>query len=95
MRTNSVILTEAAISALLTKPLSKAESIALWWLVANLPVAGDVISLASLADALKVPRARLSQNIKRLCEIGFLVRGTKIALSYHYKLNPVFIRILS
>ncbi len=94
MRTNSVILTDAAIRALLTKPLSKAESIALWWLVANLPAAGDVISLAGLAETLKVPRARLSQTIKRLCEIGFLVRGAKIALSYHYKLNPVFIRIL-
>ena len=94
MRHNSVILTDTAIRALLNKPLSKAESIALWWFVANLPAAGDVISLAKLAETLKVPRARLSQTTKKLCEIGFIVRGTKITLSYHYKLNPVFIRIL-
>lgn len=95
MPNNSVILTDTAIRAFLNKPLTKAESIALWWFVANLPAAGNVISLASLAETLKVPRERLSPTIKRLCEIGFLVRSAKIGLSYHYKLNPVFIRILS
>jgi DNA-binding MarR family transcriptional regulator len=95
MPNNSVILTDTAIRAFLNKPLSKAESIALWWLVANLPPAGDVMSLASLAETLKVPRARMSQTVKRLCEIGFLVRGVKLGISYHYKLNPVFVRILT
>lgn len=74
--------------------MSKSESMVLWWLVANLPASGMVVSHADLGDTLKITRTSISQIMKHLCEIGFLVRGVRMGMSYHYKLNPVFIRIL-
>lgn len=89
------LITDVAVKSFLEKPLSKAEGIALWWLVANLPAAGKVLSLAELGELLKVPRSRISLTIRKLCETGFLIRGSKVGLSYHYKLNPSFIRVLN
>jgi len=89
------ILTDSAIKTLMEKPLSKAEGATLWWLVAKMPPAGEVISLAEVAETLKVPKSRMTLTIKHLCEIGFLVRGPKSGLSYHFKINPVFIRVIN
>lgn len=91
----TVILTEAAMRALNEKPLSKVEGMVLWHLVATLPVAGAVVSNADLGEILAITRTRMSQTMKLLCEIGFLLRGSKIGVSYHYKLNPSFIKVLS
>lgn len=95
MSKNSIILTSDAVQALVSHPLSKSESMVLWLLVANMPASGMVLSLASLANELKITRTNVSQTMKRLCEIGFLVRGPKIGVSHHYKINPVFMRILN
>jgi len=91
----TVILTEAAVRALNEKPLSKVESMVLWHLVITLPVTGAVTSNASLGETLAITRTRMSQTMKLLCEIGFLLRGPKIGVSYHYKLNAAFIKVLS
>lgn len=67
----------------------------LWLLAANMPASGMVVSHTDLASELKITRTNVSQTMKRLCEIGFLVRGPKIGVSHHYKINPVFMRILN
>lgn len=95
MAKNSIILTSSAIQALVSHPLSKSENMVLWLLVENVPASGMVVSHADLANKLKLTRPSVSQTMKRLCEIGFLVRGPKIGVSHHYKINPVFIRILN
>lgn len=94
MSNNSIILTNSAVQALVSHPLSKSENMVLWLLVVKMPASGMVVSHADLADELKITRTSVSQIMKRLCEKGFLVRGPKFGVSHHYKINPVFIRIL-
>jgi len=91
----TLLLTDTGVHAFTKNPLSKAESMILWHLVSNLPPAGAIVENAELSKALKITRTRVSQTMKHLCEIGFLIRGTKLGVSYHYKLNPLFIRVLN
>lgn len=91
----NVVLTSGGLKALSQNPLSKVEGIVLWHLVVSLPVAGDVVSKAALDPLLSVTQHQINRAMKRLCELGFLTRGPKIGVSYHYKLNPAFFRILS
>lgn len=91
----SILLTDSGLHALKNNPLTKAENMILWHLVSTLPIAGNVVSKAALEQELSITRAQLSNVIKRFCEIGFIVRGARIGISYHYKLNPLFFRILS
>ncbi len=91
----SVVLTAAGLRALAQSPLSKSEAIVLWHLVASLPVTGSVVSKAELNSVLSLTQQHLNRAMKRLCELGLLMRGPKIGVSHHYKLNPAFIRILS
>lgn len=90
----SVVLTTGGLQALVRSPLSKVEGIILWHLVNILPVSGDVIYQTQLASDLAITTVHISRAIKRLCTAGFLMRGVKIAHSYHYKLNPAYIRIM-
>lgn len=91
----SLIITEAGLIALQRAPLSKVEGAVLWRLVEQLPPTGDVVSKAQLEIALSVTQVHLNRTVKRLCEVGILMRGPKIGVSYHYKINPAFFRILS
>ena len=76
-------------------PLSKVEGAILWHLVDRLPITGSAVSKTQLGAILSIRDAHVSRTMKRLCELGFLTRGPKIGVSYHYKLNPAFFRILS
>lgn len=91
----SIVITEMGLSSLQKSPLSKVEGAILWHLVKQLPVTGDTISKVQLEAALSVSHVQINISMKRLRELGFLTRGPKIGVSYHYKLNPVFFRILS
>jgi len=91
----TLILTDSAVRAFVANPLSKAESLVLWELLSTIPVSGEVVSNAELSERLKVTRQRISPIMQHLCEIGFLIRGEKFGVSYHYKLNPSFIRVLN
>lgn len=91
----SVVLTAMALKALHDHPLTNMEGVLLWRLAKSLPVAGAVISQSELGEATGATPARISQAMKRLCEIGFLTRGVKVGRSHHYKLNPAFIKVLS
>jgi len=91
----SVFLTDAAVNAFLKAPLSKAESMVLWWVISTLPPAGMVVSNKKLGETLKITRTRISQSMKRLCELGFIVRGPLMSGAYHYKVNPAFIRVVN
>jgi RIO-like serine/threonine protein kinase len=95
MAERNVVITSAGLRVLQTKPMTKADGLVLWHLVTKLPVTGEIVSKAALEQKLAITRAQVSNTIKRLCEIGFLIRGTRLGLSYHYKLNPAFFRILS
>ncbi len=75
-------------------PLSKIEHGVLWHLAAALPPAGDVIAQAQLATDLAANPAYVGRAMQRLCKIGLLQRGVRVHLSYHYKLNPAYLRIL-
>jgi hypothetical protein len=89
----TVVLTEAAIKALQEHSLSKVENATFWSLVGTMPPTGQIISHAELEK--KVAATNLGPIMKRLCEMGFLMRGPKAGVSYHYKLNPAYFRILS
>jgi DNA-binding MarR family transcriptional regulator len=91
----NIVLTQQALATLNHKPLSTAEHRVLWHLAATLPITGDSVSKADLEDALSITQVHLNVVVKRLCEEGFLMRGAKMGRSYHYKLNPAFIRIIA
>lgn len=92
--TRSVVLTSGGLHGLARSPLSKVESLILWHLVAVLPISGDIISQSQLAADLAIALRQVNRTMKRLCTLGFLMRGAKVGLSYHYKLNPAYIRII-
>ena len=75
--------------------MEKRENIILWHLVQTLPIVGDVVSNAELGRELSIDRGDIARVMKRLRELGFLMRGAKVGVSYHYKLNPAFFRIIS
>lgn len=90
----TIVLTEMALRSLQQSPLSKAEGAILWHLVDSLPVTGDAVSKSQFEHSLSVGPAQANRVMKRLCELGFLMRGQKIGVSYHYKLNPSFIKVI-
>lgn len=85
-----IIMTARATNILRTKLLKQSEYEILWNLMATLPATGDVVSHADIGRAIDTAPAHVSTAIKRLCEIGFLLRGKKTGTSYHYKLNSEF-----
>lgn len=91
----TIVLTDTGLKTLVQKPLSKVEGQILWFLAYMLPVLGEVVSKSALAAKLAVTDIHLNRAMKRLCQLGFLMQGPKVGLSYHYKLNPAFFRILS
>lgn len=90
-----IVITELGLRSLQRSPLSKVEGAVLWHLAEHLPVTGSVVSKTALGADLSIRNAHVTRTMKRLCEIGFLLRGPKLGVSYHYKLNPAFFRILS
>ncbi len=91
----TIFLTELGLRSLQRSPLSKVEGAVLWHLAERLPVTGGVVVQKELGADLSIRSAHVTRTIKRLCEVGFLTRGPKIGVSYHYKLNPAFFRIVS
>lgn len=91
----TVIIAELGLSALQRNPLSKVDGTVLWHLVDTLPPTGAIISKVDLETMLSISHVQINNTLKRLCEIGFLLRGEKIGVSYHYKLNPTFLKVLS
>lgn len=91
----SVVVTELGLHSLQKTPLSKVEGSIIWHLVVQLPPAGDVVSEVHLQNLLSLAPDHINKSMKRLCELGFLLRGHEAGVSSHYKLNPAFFRILS
>lgn len=75
--------------------MEKQESTVLWHLALTLPIVGEVVSNAGLGRELLIDVASITRILKRLRELGFLMRGAKVGVSYHYKFNPAFFRIIS
>lgn len=94
VKERTILLSDFGLKALRKHPLTKVESIALWHLVSTIPVAGEAVSHADLGQTLKIPPGNISKTMKYFCEIGFLVRGPKLGKNYHYKINPLYFRIL-
>jgi DNA-binding MarR family transcriptional regulator len=95
MGSRNVVITCAGLRALQDQAMTRVANQVLWYLVNELPPNGEVVSKAGLEEKLSVTRAQLSNTIKYLCQAGFLMRGARCGLSYHYKPNPVFFRILA
>lgn len=91
---HSVVVTSAGLKALNAKPMSKTEHSALWELVISLPPSGAVVSQAEIAARIFASTAHVNKAIKVLCQHGFLLRGQKEGVSYHYRLNPAYLRLL-
>lgn len=91
----TIAVTGRGLESLSQNPLSKVEGLILWHLISSLPPTGGVVSKAQLEVKLAVSDTHINRGMKRLCEIGHLIRGPKVGLSFHYKLNPAFFRILS
>lgn len=89
----NVVLTTLCLRAL--AGLEKQESTVLWHLALTLPIVGEVVSNAGLGRELLIDVASITRILKRLRELGFLMRGAKVGVSYHYKFNPAFFRIIS
>jgi len=90
----SILITDIGLKALRRNPLTKVEGIVLWYLIEYLPLGGDEVSHVALGRALAVAPVNLSGIMKRLCEIGFLIRAPREYINHHYKLNPIFFRIM-
>ena len=95
MSSRNVVITSAGLRALQENAMPRVANQVLWHMVNELPVTGEVVSKARLEERLAVTRAQLSNTIKYLCQVGFLMRGARHGLSYHYKPNPAFFRILA
>jgi Fic family protein len=91
----SIVITELGLQAFQKTPLTKVEGVILWHLIGRFSPSGDVISIAQLESSLSISHRTANTTMKRLSERGFLVRGPKIGVSHHYKLNPVFFKVLS
>lgn len=89
----NIVLTTSCLRALAR--LEKQESTVLWHLALTLPIVGKVVSNAGLGRELLIDVASITRIMKRLREFGFLMRGAKVGVSYHYKFNPAFFRIIS
>jgi len=90
----NVVVTPSGLQTLARNPLSKVEGMILWHLVMTLQVSGDVVSQSQLATNLAIALRQVNRAMKLLCTQGFLMRGAKVGLSYHYKLNPAYLRII-
>lgn len=91
----NLVLTTACLRILRTTTLKRPESLVLWHLVSMLPITGEVVSNARLSQELSIDVADITRAMKGLRELGFLMRGPKVGVSYHCKLNPAFFRIIS
>lgn len=89
------MITESGVDNLSRHLLSKVESLVLWHLVKTMPIDGAVISKADMERELKTSRVQLTNVMKKFCETGFLIRGPRMGLSYHYKINPLYITFAS
>lgn len=92
---HGVIVTSAGLKALNDKPMSKAEHSALWELAVSLPPSGAVVSRSDIASRIFASTAHVNKAIKTLCRHGFLLRGQKEGVSYHYRLNPAYLRLFA
>ena len=90
----NVVLTAGGLEALVRNPLSKIEHGLLWKLASTLPPAGDIIAQTRLAEELAATPRHINRAMQRLCVAGIVMRGVRAGLSYHYKLNPAYFRIL-
>lgn len=90
----AVMISDAGLQALNRHSLTRADGRVLWHLVSTLPLTGAPVSHVTLGKALAITNVNLTSTMRLLCEQGFLVRGPKIGKSYHYKLNPVYFRII-
>lgn len=87
-----IIVHELGIEAFRETPLSALESKIFWNLVHTLPATGGVIITSKLSHELNLSYVRVNLGVKKLWELGFIIRGGKQARSYHYKLNPVYFK---
>lgn len=92
-RERNIVLTTLCLRALVE--LEKRESNVLWHLAQTLPVVGEIVTNADLGREFSMDVSNIAKVMKRLRELGFLMRGAKVGVSYHYKLNPAFFRIIS
>lgn len=91
----SVVLTSAGISTLRLHPLTKVQHIILWHLVETLPPAGEVLSVTNLGETLAIGRVQALRAMKTLLAARFILRGPRMGVPYHYRLNPALFRVLS
>jgi len=91
----NLVLTTTCLRTLRTASLERSESLVLWHLTSKLPITGEVLSNVELGRELSIDVANISRAMKHLCALGFLMRGPKVGVSYHYKLNPAYFRIIS
>lgn len=91
----NLVLTTICLRALRTNSLTGRESLTLWYLASTLSVAGEIVSNSEVGQELLIDVSDIARVMKRLCELGFLMRGPKVGVSYHYKLNPAYFKIIS
>ena len=90
----SVILTAPALAKLRRRLLSSHEQLVLWYLVQTLPPGGAVLVISDIASEVGLPPPHFNVALRELCKAGFVLRGDKVARSWHYRLNPGSIRLL-
>lgn len=93
-RNRSVVITPGGLRALIATPMSKIEHGVLWTIAGYLPGTGSPLSQSELAEQLGASTAHVNKVVKRLTSAGFLLRGERTGLSFHFRLNPAFLYIL-
>ncbi len=94
MTKRKVVLTPRCLTELNNQKLNRQETAALWALVISLPEEGEVVNHAELGRALELDTSRVTKAMKRLMAIGFITRESKVGVSYSYRLNPDFFKII-
>lgn len=94
-KTRAIVVTNAAIAALARPPgLHAAPSLMLWHFARELPIGGAHVNMSALASELGISTVHASKSIRTLLEAGFIVRGPKDGMHYHYSLNPAYFHLL-
>ncbi len=90
----ALVISHRGLQLLAKHALSKIEGAILWHLASTLPPTGAVVSLVALARELAASEIQVNRSMRRLCELGLVLRGHKVGVTFIYKLNPAHFRTM-
>ena len=75
----------------MVNPVTRTEYRVRGWLIGEIRIGSYVfVNQAEVVRKLRIARSYLSATIKRLVDLGILIKGCKSAKSNTYMINPAF-----